>query len=174
MLKHNEKKSRIYYQKTKNILRFLSKHTQDRVNIKRNFFLKKNLDFLNFITIKTSQNNIFCSLMKIKKGFINTICTTSSGIEKIKTSTRNLKYTSKNVFYNFFSKIKNRVALKISFIVVKVTVPQRYKKFFIKPILNRYKKSYLLLNIKSKKAFNGCKSAQKRRKKRRGGERFFN
>lgn len=173
MLKHNEKKNRFYYQKTKNTLKFLNKYIHHQVSIKKNFCLQKNLSFSNYITVRTSQNNIFCSLTKIKKGFIKSIYVTSSGIEKIKTSTRNLKYTCKNVFYNFFTKIKNSIASETSFIVAKITVPQRYKKFFIKPILNRYKKSFLLINIKSKKSFNGCKSSQKRRKKRRSSERFF-
>lgn len=116
------------------------------------------------IAIKITQNNVFCTL--INKETLKTVYLTSSGKEKIHTSRKTLRFSSRNIIVSFFRKIKG--IIKNNTIFININAPLRSKILIIK-LLNRYiKKRFIILYVQAKKCFNGCKPPKKKRKKQRG------
>ncbi len=112
-----------------------------------------------FINIKIMKNNIFCTL----KNKNSTLIMLSSGKLKIKTSKRKLKTASKLIIKRFVYIIKRLVKKKTSILTISGQI--KTTKNIIKQIINGLNKSKIILNIKDKKCFNGCRPKKKRRKK---------
>jgi ribosomal protein S11 len=142
---------------------------------KKPFFLNRNSLFLQKkvnnkyffrLIIKLKANNIFCSFLntKVKK----TLKIISSGIYKIKTSKKSLKFSTKNILKIFLGTIKKKYKLSNKKLLIKITAPIRIRKKIIKQLTNSFKTNSLLINVEEKKCFNGCRPSKKKRKKKKG------
>ena len=125
--------------------------------------------FRRYLSIKVCSNNIFFILKTIKKNKV--ILKRSSGNYKIKTTKKSLKYVIKLILYSFFQEL-NPVLKKKALIIVLVA-PIRIRKVLLKYIGQNIGTRHLILKVKEKKPFNGCRPSKKRRKKRKG-LRIFN
>lgn len=140
---------------------------------------KHNLVFKNKFDINLKANNIFFTFSILKKNKI--VASGSSGIYKIKTTKKRMKNTYKRLLNIFMTKVyKESTELKkkvnnfnmynslIMSISAKkrlhVRIIRRLKKFGKRIIKKRFK--LVVLIIKAKKCFNGCRVSKKRRKKR--------
>lgn len=122
--------------------------------------IKKNLPRVK-INIRLTQNNIFCTLTKIKTN--QTLLISSAGIEHIKTSKKLLKFSAKNILPFFFEKISKNIKQKK--ILLNLKCPKRLKKKLILQINTMLIKNIYIINTKNNKCFNGCKAKKKKRKK---------
>jgi hypothetical protein len=127
------------------------------------------------VTIKLTQNNIFCSFFNIKTS--KPLHISSSGIYKIKISKRKLKHTYIIFLTTFFNKLQ-KYCKNFNNTIFKIISPLKLRKkicFFISKQINKKKKNFkslkkkynIIVKIVSKKCFNGCVPAKKLRKKRR-------
>lgn len=116
------------------------------------------------LSIRVTANNIFCNLRNIVKN--TTIATCSSGKYKIKTTRKKLKHNIKLVLSSFFSQIRTKIPSKN--LVVVLTSPVRIKKQTIKILAQNFNKYNLIVKVKDKKCFNGCRPPKKKRKKQKG------
>lgn len=130
------------------------------------FTNKNQIDCSVKINIKVTQNNVFCSLIGIKNNKI--LLTTSSGKEKMLTSRKTLRFSSRYILLSFFKKIKS-FTVKPQNLFIKVTAPLRIKILIIRLLKKKflYKKN-VIFTFAHKKCFNGCKPPKKKRKKRKG------
>jgi len=114
------------------------------------------------LKIRFTQNNVFCTLKNVVSG--EPIFTRSAGRYNLNISKKKLKFNSKLVINSFLKEIKKKLAKKN--FVVQLIVPEKLRiatlKLFLKGLP---KKSKYIMQIESKKSFNGCRSAKKRRKK---------
>ena len=143
---------------------------KNRFFIKRKFkkllkslFLKKKIDYK--INIKIIPNNIFCTLIRLKKKS-ETILLVSAGILKLKVTKKKLKYISKILIENFLNKIKKIIRKKIS--ILNISGPIKIRKRILRQAIKTLKKNKMIINLEEKKSFNGCRPKKKRRKKRKG------
>jgi ribosomal protein S11 len=113
------------------------------------------------ISIKIKQNNVFCTLTDIKKNQI--LYVTSAGKSKIKTSKKVLRYSSKSIIESFFKSIKKYCKERL--LVINLIGPIKIRKSIIKQI-SKNTLWKVIINVKEKKCFNGCRAKKKRRKKR--------
>lgn len=120
--------------------------------------------FSHRLTIRVTQNNIFCSLTKNDINLTLNSC--SSGKYKIKTSKKKLKHTFDLVLANFFSEINKKHDYTGLFILI--TSPIKIRKKIINASFFNFKKKPLLIKVLKKKSFNGCRPPKKIRKKRHG------
>lgn len=116
------------------------------------------------ISVRVGPNNIFCTLVDEKRK--TTIYTTSSGKCGINTSKKTLRYSSKIVIQSFFDNIK-KYSNKDHFLIT-IVGPKKIKKLILEVISNNLKGKNLIIDVKSKKCFNGCRPPKKRRKKQKG------
>lgn len=126
------------------------------------------------VTIKLTQNNIFCSFINIKNN--KTLHISSSGLYKIKISKRKLKHIYIIFLTTFFNKLQ-KYCKNFNNTIFKIVSPLKLRKkicFFISKQIKKkknfksLKKKYnIIVKIISKKCFNGCVPAKKLRKKRR-------
>ena len=91
---------------------------------------------------------------------------TSTGKYGLIVSKKSLKFFIKSFFVKFFKHIKSNYKLKGLF--VSIISPTRLKKQILKNLFsflfkNNHKK--LMICVKNKKCFNGCRAKKKRRKK---------
>ena len=133
--------------------------------LKKWYLLKKtipNQNYFHKITIHVKPNNIFCTLANIYKKRV--ISHYNTGMFFIKTTKKRLKQNIVKVLFFFFKKIYKRLKKTI---ILNLIVPKNLKKKLFKQIssmfLNRQK--HILINIQSKKCFNGCRPPKKQRKK---------
>jgi hypothetical protein len=120
------------------------------------------------ITIRVESNNIFCSLVVDKKIIKNA----SSGIYRVSVSLKKQRFASRQLIEIFFYKIRKYLASQD--ILINVIAPIKIRRLIIK-LLPKFKhilfqnKSlrFFTVNVKAKKAFNGCRDKKKVRKKRR-------
>jgi ribosomal protein S11 len=116
------------------------------------------------IFIKIRPNNIFCTLVDEKSQ--KTLYTTSSGKCGINTSKKTLRYSGKIVTQSFFDNI--RKYSKDDHFLVTLIGPKRMKKPILEVISINLKDKNIILDVKGKKCFNGCRPPKKRRKKQKG------
>ena len=160
---------------------FTLQHLKNKKNIRR-LRLRKNFTFTsnpsnplfvdlykhhlkNFnkqIHIKIKPNNVFCTLNDLKK----TVYTTSSGKCNLNTSKKTLRYTTKIILQSFLNNIKKH--LEQDFFVLHLTSPKKLRLAVLKQLQATFKRKELIINIKGKKYFNGCRPAKKKRKKQKG------
>ena len=117
------------------------------------------------ITIRSTQNNIYCTLSNVANKKV--IFVISSGKCKINTSKKSLKFNSKQIIRTFLKKIRKHFKKGPSTLIV-INLPKRLRKSVLKTIRFSYlkKKSRLIIELKNKKCFNGCRLKKKKRKKR--------
>ena len=95
-----------------------------------------------------------------------TLYTTSSGKCGINTSKKTLRYSSKIVLQSFFDNIKKY--LKEDHFLITIIGPKKIKKMVLETISINLKGKNLIIDVKNKKCFNGCRPPKKRRKKQKG------
>ena len=115
------------------------------------------------ITLRIKANNIFCTL--VQNSTKVTKHTGSCGKYKIKTSKRKLKFVTKSLLKIFFEKISSLIKRKY-FLHVNLISPKKVRRLMIKSLPSFEDKS-VVLDLKAKKCFNGCRPPKKVRKKRR-------
>lgn len=116
------------------------------------------------LNIRVTPNNVFCTLTNIVKR--KTVYVGSSGIYKMKTSKKTLRYSTKVVIGYFLRIIKKELNSKK--IILNVIGPMRIRKAILKQLTKYFNKSSLILNVENKKCFNGCRPKKKKRKKQKG------
>jgi ribosomal protein S11 len=131
-------------------------------------FLQKNLNKKYFfrLVIKLKTNNIFCSL--VNTNLKKTLKVVSSGIYKIKTSKKSLKFSTKNILNIFLVTVKKKYKLFNKKLIINLTAPIRIRKKIIKQLAKSFKTNSLIINVAEKKCFNGCRPSKKKRKKKKG------
>jgi ribosomal protein S11 len=146
-----------------------NKQLFNKVNFFNKTLLKltqiKNLVNCYKINIRATSNNVFCTLSDIERK--KTLLLGYSGKYNIKTSKRSLKFSSKYIIESFLKEINKKFNLNNE-LFINLILPKRIKKKTIKIIKSFYKKKKVILNVKGKKCFNGCKPKKKKRKKRKG------
>ena len=115
--------------------------------------------------IRVTANNIFCTILQEKK----IIYVGSVGKYKLKTSQRKMNFTLKTIIKIFYSKINTLLNQNnINSIFIEIIAPLKVKKNLIKKLsFFKKKKKNIIINIKSKKCFNGCIPPKKIRKRKR-------
>jgi len=133
--------------------------------------LTKRSTFENRCTIRLTANNMFCTFSKILNNQI--IQCASSGMYKIKTTKKRMKYTYKTILDTFLNKStqlvqqKNKNLNLYRPLILIITAKKRFHKRVIKNFYKISKRKILFLTIiKPKRCFNGCRASKKRRKKR--------
>lgn len=117
------------------------------------------------ITLRSTQNNMYCTLSSIADQKV--LFVVSSGKCQLNTSKKSLKFNSKHILKIFLQKIRKRFNNRPSTLIV-ISLPKRLRKSVLKIIRYSYlkKKSRLIVELKNKKCFNGCRPKKKKRKKR--------
>nr|NP_038179.1 orf168 [Synura synuroidea]AAF36945.1 orf168 [Synura synuroidea] len=159
-------------QKQKKNLNFLQKiNTRFRKKMKyKSYILNYTLNNLIYnlpkikISLRVTQNNIFFTLIDLKKNETKLI--SSTGIEKIKTTKKLLKFSTKIILPIFFNKILTLTTNQTT-IFIELNCPILIKKRLLKQINKLLNKNILLINTANNKCFNGCKEKKKKRKKLR-------
>jgi len=123
------------------------------------------------LSVTVTQNNIFCMLKHNQGNF--TLKSISSGVYKIKTTKKRLKYNTKTVLNHFFRDLKQKKVAFSKFIVISVVAPVKTRKQIINLISKSFlrrtlRKRRILFDVPQLKAFNGCRPIKKQRKKRKG------
>ena len=121
------------------------------------------------ITIRITQNNIFCYVGDIVTG--KTLLKLSSGNIKVNVTKKTLKYHSTRIIPYFFSLLKPKILNTT--ICVNFVLPKRLKRKIFYLVLAKFKKGrakkkmlFKLFFFKGKKCFNGCRAPKLKRKKR--------
>lgn len=132
---------------------------------KKWYFLKETIPtqaYFHKITIHVKPNNIFCTLANIYKKKV--IAHYNTGMFCLKTTKKRLKQNIIKVLFFFFKKIYKRLKKTI---ILNLIVPQNLKKKILKQISSMFltRQKHILINIESKKCFNGCRPPKKQRKK---------
>jgi len=123
------------------------------------------------LTIKVVPNNIFCTIKDNQSNKV--LKSVSSGSYNIKLSKKGLRYYAKVVVTSFLKDLRE---LKIKFnksIVIKVIAPIQIRRQIITVLSTSLfgkftTKKNTILEVESKKVFNGCRPRKKIRKKRKG------
>lgn len=121
-------------------------------------------NFSKHIFIKIRPNNVFCTL--VDKHSNKILYTISSGKCNIKTSKKTLKYSSKIVLQSFFDNIKKY--LKKDYFLITISGPKKIKKSVLELLSLNLRNKNIIIDVKGKKCFNGCRPPKKRRKKQKG------
>ena len=132
-------------------------------SLEKKTYLQK---FLQCITIKIKPNNVFCTLMNNNK----TIYITSSGKCNLNTSKKTLKYHTKIILQSFLYNIKkylNTNKKNNKYFIIRLISPKKSRKPVLKQLQKQFQKKDLVINLTSKKSFNGCRPAKKKRKKQK-------
>lgn len=126
--------------------------------------IDKNQKKLYVISVSFKANNIFCSVGNFTNS--STLYVTSSGKYKIKVSKKILKHNYKLILERFLKIIKKNI--KRSNVIIKLVVPVLFRK----KVMDIFKKNLefkkLLVVLKERKSYNGCRPVKKKRKKRVG------
>ena len=180
-LKQQKEKSRLKKEEENKILRLKIKNKKKISRLKKilrrkhswvlfTVFNRIKKYFSKKIILQITFNNIFCTLIDLKKN--KTLHIGSGGKYKIKKSKKNLRFNSKYILSTFLKRAK--VHFKREELLVVLIGPTRIKKILIKQLKYFFKKSKkekkklsLTIEVKPKKCFNGCRPPKKVRKKRR-------
>ena len=132
------------------------------------YFLREkatlNREKVNYIiNIKITPNNIFCNLQTRNQR--RTIVLLSAGILKLNISKKKLKFTSKFVLQKFS---KNLRSLRKKFVLINIKGPIKIRKKILRQLFYSLKSCKILVDVNSKKCFNGCRPKKIKRKKRKG------
>jgi ribosomal protein S11 len=120
--------------------------------------------FSKHVNIKIKPNNVFCTLRdSLKK---STLYITSAGKCNVKTSKKTLRFSSKIIIQSFFDNIKKH--LKSTKFLINIIGPKKIRKAILEQLAINFKNKDLIINVKGKKCFNGCRPPKKRRKKQKG------
>ncbi len=141
---------------------------------KKEIFFRTTKTWTHRIVIKVCSNNIFCTLVDTTTGQV--LCAASAGQYKIKITKKRLKKQHKPFLKKFFATIWPK--LGVGGLMIFITAPVRMRKKIISLLLNlrsyRFKskktggRRAIFIKVRRKKCFNGCQSANRRRKKRKG------
>lgn len=118
--------------------------------------------------ISVFPNNVFCSLRNTQKNKL--ICQASAGKYKVKVSKKSLKYSSKIIITNFFRELKQKNVNFSKPILLVIVAPSNLKKKMLLNVLNllKYvKNKRIIVVLKAKKIFNGCRAKKQIRKKQK-------
>ena len=85
----------------------------------------------------------------------------------IKTSKNKLKYNIKIILQFFFKEITNFLKFEKN-ILIELIAGIKIRKKIIKLLKHKFSKKNIILQVKEKKCFNGCRPPKKKRKKRQG------
>jgi len=130
--------------------------------------VKRRISFL--LTIKILANNVFCSFKNLQLN--KTVFIYSAGLLHLKMAKRKLKTTPKLIIDMFLSRVDSELQ-RPELLLVNITAPMAIKEVILESLFSgSIKKNNLIINIKDKKSFNGCRP-RKRRRGKRGGEISF-
>jgi ribosomal protein S11 len=123
------------------------------------------------LTIRVVPNNIFCTIKDNQSNKV--LKSVSSGSYKINLSKKGLRYYAKLVVTSFLKDLRD---IKIKFnksLIVKVIAPVQIRRQIMgvlsSSLLGKFSsKKNAILEVESKKVFNGCRPRKKIRKKRKG------
>jgi hypothetical protein len=151
LYKNYFKKLKKFYKK----LSFLKKWSILKNTIPNQLYFHK-------ITIHIKPNNIFCTLANIYKKRV--LSHYNTGMFFIKTTKKRLKQNLVKVLFFFFKKIYKRLKKTV---ILNLIVPKNLKKKLFKQISSMFltRQKHILINVQSKKCFNGCRPPKKQRKK---------
>ena len=113
--------------------------------------------FSHKLNIIVMPNNVFCSFIETNTKKMLQSC--SSGKYKIKTSKKKLKHTFNLVLTNFMVDLAKEI--KPVGVILNISAPIKIRKKIIKFISLKFKKIPLLIQMLSKKSFNGCRPPKK-------------
>lgn len=157
------------YAKNKILIKRLSKDYRYKPYLISSNFNKINLLRHNEIikkkvSILIKPNNIFCTLedLILKK----TLLLYTSGKSKLHISKKTLRFNSKLLIKNFLILLKRYI--KNDNLIVVISGPIKVRKFVLKQTTLALKLNKLIIDVKAKKCFNGCRPKKKRRKKQKG------
>lgn len=161
------RKKNLRLQRIKTLIRFRRsyKHKLTLLNSKYIDILHGFKNFNLKVYIRVRPNNIFCTLKDLKEDKI--LLAKSSGMYGIKTSKNKLKYNVKIILQFFFKEI-NHFLRNEKNILIELIAGIRIRKKIIKLLKHKFNKKNIILQIKEKKSFNGCRPPKKKRKKRQG------
>lgn len=152
----------------KNLLRFRKLYSKSTNSF--NLYFKRILHFFNtknryrIISIRLTQNNVFCTLTNNKNKIFTT---SSSGKYKIKTSKKRIKFSSIIILKSFLKEIRKKILN--GKILVNIISPKNLRKKIVRQIYDSMKKNRnFFINVENKKTFNGCRPKKQKRKKRKG------
>ena len=133
----------------------------------KSFNLEKSIKtkpFKYVISIKTSTNNMFCTVsdLKLKKTILHLSC----GKLQLKSSKKLMKFASGETIKKFIKQF-NLLVPKGSSCLLYFEVMKKSLSYFFRKLRGTMKTRRFLIHIKRKKCFNGsCAGAKKRRRKR--------
>jgi hypothetical protein len=171
--------------------------TQNLIELKGNFRLSKTnysnkwkseIRFKNKLNIVIKSNNIFCTFSEISNSKNKNIQSASTGMYKIKTTKKRVKYTYLKMISLFIRKIYYKLKNfneeggdedynPFDFTILNIVAKKKLHKSIVR-IFDIYRvnkrnllqknvnEPFLFINIEPKKCFNGCRVSKKRRKKR--------
>ncbi len=123
------------------------------------------------LTVRVAPNNMFCHIKDTKTNTV--LRSVSSGSYKMKVSKKGIRNYSKLIATAFLKDLRDKQIKFNKPLVAKIIAPVGIRK----PLLTIFKNSLfkkfsnkkkLLLEVASKKVFNGCRPRKKVRKKRKG------
>jgi hypothetical protein len=125
------------------------------------------------LSISVVSNNIFLNFSKIsflKKGvrIAKSIEVANTGLYKLKTTKKRLKFNIKLILFSFLKSLKQRSIKFKDGLILNIVAPVRIRKEITTLISKIFKRETILINYKAKKCFNGCRVPKKKRKKSRG------
>lgn len=176
------KNKRVYI---KNSLKFRKRIKQNLLRIKSSGRPYKNYKFLMsnaylYISITIRPNNVFYTVKRVEQNLSRglfpkafTILSKTAGNYSIKISKKGLKSKTLPVILKFLKDLKLMKFKSSEFLVLNIVSPIKIRKkliqFLSKSLIRSvFLKRKVILNIKSKKVFNGCTPCKQRRKKRKG------
>ena len=128
----------------------------------------KSCSSLYLITIRMTQNNIFCYIGNIATG--RSLLKLSAGLIKLNITKKTVKFHCSRIIPYFFSLLRRKTINSV--IGINFIIPQTLKRKVFFLALSKFKKvrtkkMFLkLFFFSGKKCFNGCRSAKLKRKKR--------
>jgi ribosomal protein L18 len=123
------------------------------------------------LTVRVAPNNMFCHIKDTKTNTV--LRSVSSGSYKMKVSKKGIRNYSKLIANAFLKDLRDKQIRFNKPVVAKFIAPLGIRKPLLTIFKNSLfkklaKKKKLLLEIASKKVFNGCRPRKKVRKKRKG------
>jgi ribosomal protein S11 len=118
-----------------------------------------------FMNIKITPNNIFCSFRREKK----TMLVLSSGILKVKSTKKKLKFTSELIIKKFLMETKKFIN-DGNLLIIVLTAPLNVRKEVLELIYDKVEEKELeiIVKIDERTSFNGCRAKKKKRLKIKG------
>jgi hypothetical protein len=136
----------------------------------RKYQMEEDTGFLR-LNVNITPNNVFCNLKDTQKNLM--LSNISAGSYKLNVSKKGVRHYSRQIVISFLKDLRAKNIVFDKQLVTKITAPVNLRK----PILDIFKNSLfkksasrqkLIIDIPSKKVFNGCRPSKKIRKKRQG------